>query len=734
MQQRGTAVILLALAAFASVDGKKVGTQGKGTPVESVITLLEKLQKQIAKEGQEEAASYDKFACFCKEQADEKFYLINKAKKKMKLLEAEIETLEGEIEELDAQTAEAKKEKQGLDEEIEADKKARQEALEAFLKADESKAELLDALDRAIAALEEAKAKQVNAKTMLTEKYATPIVRHLLASGDLHSLNEEQLGQVFAFLETAVPDKAFQLPAMVQEATQQQPHAYEYKSNDIISLLKEMRKSITDEKREAVSAQEDKHNSDMMVNGKENQVEVLDELIAKNEEISAAKSDAKSGKEQDFEETEKDMGHDQEFLDELTDQCETKAELFDQRSKTRSDELTAIAGALEELKGTVSGKYQANKKLVGLAAKKNDVKKADNAKKKAEDQLTKDIVAEATDEAEDVSFLQRRDPHAAARRKIMQLLRSKASSLKSGEIGTLLLKLKADHFVKVRGLINDLIKRLEEEAKAEAEQKAFCDEELEKAITKRDDNQIEIEKNNADITKANAKVDQLTEDIGELSTDIAELNKAKKEAEEIRSEEKKTNEYTIEEATAGLAAVKRAIQLLKEFYENAFIQKYDPFRAEGAAADGKTVGDIAPDAGFDDEYHGNQAASKGIIGLLEVIQSDFERTIKTTEDEEAEAAEEHEGFIKETDGTIDEKEGTKDEKTGEKKDTEATIVEKKDDRADAKTMKGEALEELEKLKPQCIDTGLSWEERTKKREQEIEALKEALQILDTAFD
>jgi len=64
----------------------------------------------------------------------------------------------------------------------------------------------------------------------------------------------------------------------------------------------------------------------------------------------------------------------------------------------------------------------------------------------------------------------------------------------------LLLKLKADHFVKVRGLINDLIKRLEEEAKAEAEQKAFCDEELEKAITKRDDNQIEIEKNNADIT------------------------------------------------------------------------------------------------------------------------------------------------------------------------------------------------------------------------------------------
>merc|ERR1719482_2316724 len=119
---------------------------------------------------------------------------------------------------------------------------------------------------------------------------------------------------------------------------------------------------------------------------------------------------------------------------------------------------------------------------------------------------------------------------------------------------------------------------------------------------------------------------------------------------------------------------------------------------------------------------------------MEVIQSDFERTIKTVEDEEQEAADAHDEFVKETDGNIDAAETSKDEKETDKKDTEATIVERTDDRVDAKEMKDESLEELEKLKPQCIDTGLSWEERTKKREQEIEALKEALQILDTAFD
>ncbi len=50
-----------------------------------------------------EAASYDKFACFCKEQADEKFYTITKAKKKINRLDAEMEELDGEIKELEAE-------------------------------------------------------------------------------------------------------------------------------------------------------------------------------------------------------------------------------------------------------------------------------------------------------------------------------------------------------------------------------------------------------------------------------------------------------------------------------------------------------------------------------------------------------------------------------------------------------------------------------------------------------
>merc|ERR550514_1366016 len=48
-------------------------------------------------EGKAEAAGYDKFACFCKEQADEKLYSITKANEKISLLTAEIKTLTGDL-------------------------------------------------------------------------------------------------------------------------------------------------------------------------------------------------------------------------------------------------------------------------------------------------------------------------------------------------------------------------------------------------------------------------------------------------------------------------------------------------------------------------------------------------------------------------------------------------------------------------------------------------------------
>merc|ERR1719456_1047811 len=72
-----------------------------------VIGLLERMQSQIEEEGKAEAAAYDKFACFCKDQADEKLYNIRKGNEKIAELTAAIENLEAEISQLDTETATA---------------------------------------------------------------------------------------------------------------------------------------------------------------------------------------------------------------------------------------------------------------------------------------------------------------------------------------------------------------------------------------------------------------------------------------------------------------------------------------------------------------------------------------------------------------------------------------------------------------------------------------------------
>merc|ERR1719258_818797 len=62
----------------------------------------------------------------------------------------------------------------------------------------------------------------------------------------------------------------------------------------------------------------------------------------------------------DLQQTEASHAADQNFLDDLTVKCEDKAKAWDQRSSTRTAELTAISEALELLKGDVSKMYGSN--------------------------------------------------------------------------------------------------------------------------------------------------------------------------------------------------------------------------------------------------------------------------------------------------------------------------------------------------------------------------------------
>jgi len=287
--------------------------------------------------------------------------------------------------------------------------------------------------------------------------------------------------------------------------------------------------------------------------------------------------------------------------------------------------------------------------------------------------------------------------------------------------------------VKVRGLIKDLISKLEADAQSEATQKSYCDEHMKTQVTARDDAKLSLEDFTSKIKGAESKLAELQSDIAALSKAIAENVKALNEATVLRTDESAANTKTVTEAGAGKEAVESAITVLTEFYGESLLQKrsepYVPYVAKDANREGKTIGDLAPEV-FDSEYHGSDQQSKGIIGILQVIQSDFERTETTVTEQEQEAQAEFEEF--ETDIKADSaaKQADIELKEGQITDLEEDLVGFKDSKNDAETSLELAEEELEKLTKMCVEGEETYAERIAKREEEIEALKQAMEILD----
>jgi hypothetical protein len=171
------------------------------------------------------------------------------------------------------------------------------------------------------------------------------------------------------------------------------------------------------------------------------------------------------------------------------------------------------------------------------------------------------------------------------------------------------------------------------------------------------------------------------------------------------------------------------MKILKDFYDNAFIQTNAAYKPPKGDASGNTVGDLAPDS-FSGDFSGNQDAASGIIGQLDVIKSDFEGTIEATKTEEGDAETEFNDYKSATETDISDKESSVKTKEGEVKSTTGELMDFKDDLKEHTDLKAEALEELAKLKPACVDTGSDYAEKVARREQEIESLKNAYVIFD----
>merc|ERR1740133_497560 len=211
-----------------------------------------------------------------------------------------------------------------------------------------------------------------------------------------------------------------------------------------------------------------------------------------------------------------------------------------------------------------------------------------------------------------------------------------------------------------------------------------------------------------------ASIAKLTEDITDLTKAVAELDAAMAKATSLRQEEKAKNTETISDSEAAQTAVAQALTVLKEFYAKA----------------GEATAFVQQPEVFDKPYKGMGAEGGGVVGMLEVIESDFARLESENKAVEATAQKEYDEFM--TDSKVDkaEKETDIEHKTAKKQDQTQALTVKRSDLEGTQKELDAALAYFDKLKPSCVDSGVSYEDRVANRKEEIESLQEALKILN----
>merc|ERR1712113_1165143 len=254
---------------------------------------------------------------------------------------------------------------------------------------------------------------------------------------------------------------------------------------------------------------------------------------------------------------------------------------------------------------------------------------------------------------------------------------------------------------KVKGLITDMIARLESEGEADASHKAYCDKELGETNVKHADKTAEIEKLTTSIDQMSARSAQLKEEVARLQKELAELAASQSEMDKLRGEENADYTKNRADLEQGIEGVKIALKVLREYYAN------------------------------DDKAHEEaQGAGQGIIGLLEVIESDFTKTLAEMISTEESAAAAYDKQTKQNQIDKTAKDQDVKYKTKEAADLAKAVAADTADRSGVQTELDAVNEYLDSLHKQCDETVEPYAERKRRRESEIAGLKEALTILE----
>jgi len=681
------AVFAVAACSASGNEGPSGGAMGKA------ISMLQDMAAKVKQEKNDEQVAFAKFTTWCAHEDVALTKSITADGEQIEALTTEIAELGQDIRSLGEAIA-------GLESDVEKyqanlKEKTAQRAKDhkEFLADQKDFSESVDAVDRALETLE-------------SENYDRPAsAAALLQLSDKKRMPAQVRSIISAFI------------GMSDDAGSPEANAYENQSGGIIDMLKKLRDDFRAKVAEVEKAEmNSEHAYNMIVQDLTDSTTFAKSDISEKSQTKGRKTEQEAEDEKLLAATSATKAHSEKTLATMTTSCKEKGLSFDEKQQLREEEIEAIGKAVEILSSPeVAGQHE--KHL----------------------QLAQERVGAA-------SLVQLRAAVESPRVKVRQFIAKEGQRLHSKNLALLAQKMTADPFVKVKKMIDGMITRLLEEANADANHEGFCDAEIGKSKITRTKLQEDIDSLAAAVDEGKATILHLTNSIAALSKQVADIDSAVNEAAALRKSEKDTNAQTVEEAKLAQEKVQAATAVLKDFYAGA--ADATGFVQTAASAKGVPMGseqwnslanpafkgevDLGHKKGmqtFGKKNTGQQDSAGGVLALLEVILSDFANLEADTIASENQAQNAFEEFV-----TVSNKDKAVAEKQIEMETADKTTAAARlqQDTADWKATQDELLAAeryYDKLVPQCMDPGQTFEERTAARESEIQSLKEALTIL-----
>mmetsp|Transcript_95725 Transcript_95725/g.189756 ORF Transcript_95725/g.189756 Transcript_95725/m.189756 type:complete len:709 (+) Transcript_95725:67-2193(+) len=683
--------LVLTVGSMASLQD----TAHAENPIRRVVKLLQKMQSSVEAEGEKEKKLFEEFMCYCKTGTNDLTQSIDAAESKLPQVSSALEKaeatkvqLEKDIKQHKANVADAKKT-------MATAKALREKEAAAFSKESSDLKTNIAALGKATAAIEGGMA-----GSFLQNAAATAVLRRITLDAEMSSPDREMLS---AFLS--------------------QGQGYVPASGEIVGILKQLKDTMEKTLAEVTATEEEaiKTFADLM-EAKTKELEANTAAIeSKLERVAQVGLEITEMKE-DIDDTAKALAEDKKFLAELAKGCSTKEAEWAERTKTRADELLAIADTIKIL---------------------NDDDALD---------LFKKTLPSA-------SFLQTRDSAQNLKRRAIAVLHAARAKRRIPEprldfIALALQGKSGGTFDKVIGMIDEMVAILAEEQKADDEKKVYCESELDATEDKQKSLERKVDDLGAALEDTKGMIETLTDEIAALVDGIKALDKSVAEATENRKAENVAFKELMAADTAAEQLLSMAANRLAKFYTPKL---YVAPPKQELSADQRIAVNMGSEAAPTEppmlvqiQQHGAASVAPppppetwgaykkkgeehgGVVAMLNMLKADLEKEMQEAKVEEADAQSEYESMMSDSaeKRTLDSK--TLADKESSKADLEERSLKLGEEKTATMKEAMATADTLKSLHLECDWLVSNFQVRKDARAGEVDALKKAKAVLSGA--